>query len=242
MTGNNLLIGGDLSRRCFRIRLIANNANPDERDDYAIPEILDYCEEYRRELVTAILVMVKAWFQSGKPPAKAKIAKADSFGNWIKMVGGILEFAGIHGWQQNREELRSKNNEEAREWERFLSVWSQCYGDTWKRTLDVQRDIINGSPHSAIANANSQLFKSLPAVLAEKFAKNKDSFYLSLAKALSFRKQTVYGLQGFQIESQEDSHTKNLVWQVTSKMDLKMNHRKHPKAKSANWLYKRLQP
>jgi hypothetical protein len=216
-TGNNLLIGGDLARRCFRIRLIANNANPDERDDYAIPEILDYCEAHRRELVTAILIMIKAWFQAARPPAKAKIAKADSFGNWIKMVGGVLEFADIHGWQQNREELRSKNNEEAKEWERFLSTWSLCYGDVWKKTLDVQNDIISGSPHSSIANGDSRLFETLPTFLAEKFAKNRDSFYLSLGRALSFRKQTVYGLQGLQIESKEDSHAGGMLWRVTSK-------------------------
>jgi hypothetical protein len=218
-TGNNLLIGGDLSRRCFRIRLVANNANPDERDDYAIPEILDYCEDHRRELVAAILIMIKAWFQAGKPPAKAKIAKADSFGNWIKMIGGILEFAGIQGWQKNREELRSKNNEEAKEWERFLSAWSQRYGEAWKKTLEVQKDIIDGCPHSHIADGDSQLFEALPNLLAEKFAKNKDSFYLSLAKALSFRKQTVYGQQGFQIESKDDSHAGGTLWKVTMKND-----------------------
>lgn len=217
VTGNNLLIGGDLARRCFRIRLLANNANPDERDDYAIPEILDYCEAHRRELVTAILIMIKAWFQAGKPSAKAKIAKADSFGNWIKMVGGILEFADIHGWQQNREELRSKNNEEAREWERFLSAWAHRYGSEWKKTLEVQKDVINGSHHSSTSDEDSQLFEALPTALAEKFAKNRDSFYLSLGRALSFRKQTVYGLQGFQIESKEDSHAGGTLWRVTSK-------------------------
>jgi len=170
VTGNNLLIGGDLSRRCFRIRLIANNANPDERDDYVIPEILDYCEEHRRELVEAILIMIKAWFQASKPPAKVKIAKADSFGNWIKMVGGILEFAGIQGWQQNREELRSKNNEEAREWERFLGAWLRCYGSEWKKTIDVQKDVISGGPYASNEDSDSKLlFESMPLVLAEKF-------------------------------------------------------------------------
>ena len=96
------------------------------------------------------------------------------------------------------------------------SVALPLYGSKWKRTIDIQRDVINGSPHSSVI-ADTQMFDALPAVLAEKFAKNKDSFYLSLAKALSFRKQTVYGLQGFKVESQEDSHTKNLEWRVTSK-------------------------
>jgi hypothetical protein len=198
--------------------LLAKDANPDERDDYAIPHILDYCEEHRRELVIAILTMIKAWFQAGKPAPKNKISKADSFGNWIKMVGGILDFADIEGWQQNREDLRSKNNEEAKEWERFLATWTECYGEMWKKTLEVQKDVITGSPYSAIEDEKSTLlFEALPAVLAEKFARNRDSFYLALARALSFRKQTVFGIEGFQIESQTDSHTKNLVWRVTTK-------------------------
>jgi hypothetical protein len=217
VTGNNLLIGGDLSRRCFRIRLIANDANPDERDNYEIPQILDYCEEHRREFVEAILIMIKAWFQAGKPAPKTKISKADSFGNWMKMVGGILDYAGIEGWQQNREELRSKNNEEAKEWERFLSAWHNRYDSNWVKTLDVQKDVISGSPHSVAFEVDSRLFESLPSYLAKKFSEKRESFYLSLGHSLTFRKQTVFGSEGFRIEDMVDSHTGNKVWRVTKK-------------------------
>jgi hypothetical protein len=233
VTGNNLLIGGDLARRCFRIRLIATDANPDERDDYDIPDILDYCEAHRKELVVAILTMIKAWFQAGKPAPSVKISKADSFGPWIKMVGGILDFAGVQGWQQNREELRSKNNEEAKEWERFLNAWTTCYGEKWKKTIDVQKDVINGSPFGTIEDAlSTMLFEAVPSLLAEKFVRNRDGFYLSLARALALRRQTVFGVQGFQIEKQEDSHTKNLMWRVTTKKSPENDPENNPKNKS----------
>jgi hypothetical protein len=235
VTGNNLLIGGDLSRRCFRIRLIATDANPDERDNYEISDILNYCQEHRKEYVVAILTMIKAWFQAEKPAPSVRISKADSFGPWIKMVGGILDFAGVQGWQQNRDELRSKNNEEAKEWEQFLNAWTECYGETWKKTIDVQKDVINGSPYGAIEDEKAtMLFEAVPAVLAEKFVRNKDGFYLALAKALKFRKQTVFGLRGFQIESQEDSHTKNLVWRVTTKKTPGNGPENDPQNKSEN--------
>ena len=218
-TGNNLLIGGDLPRRCYRIRLISPTATPEERDDFEIKDLEQWTGDHRGEIVTAILTVARAWYVAGKPQPK-KVPNLGTFTDWVKTVGGMLEFAGVEGFQGNRDDLRSKNNEEAKEWEAFLSSWSDFYGDTWKSASDVAEDLKKANdpypkpPAELNEPTASVLLEVLPQYLKTALAEKPKSFAVVLPIQLGKRVQTVYGSQAFHIEKDEDSHTKVKVWKV----------------------------
>ena len=217
-TGNNLLIGGDLPRRCYRIRLISKTATPEERDDFAIKDLEQHTLDTRPQYVSDVLTVARAWYVAGKPQP-TKVPNLGTFTDWAKTVGGMLEFAGIEGFQSNRVELRSRNNEEAQQWEAFLSAWSHEYKSDWNFAGTVAK-VIKDQSEKAKENNNSLqppatlLFDSLPLDLKKALAEKPNSFHVTLARQLGERVQTVYGSHGYRIERDEDSHSKQKLWRV----------------------------
>lgn len=211
-TGNNLLIGGDLPRRCYRIRLISQTATPEERDDFKISDLEKHVTDNRAEIVSDILTVARAWHVAGKPSTK-NVPNLGTFTDWAKTVGGILEFAGIEGFQANRDELRSRNNEEAQECESFLSAWVKTFNNDWKHASDIVAKITKDSSNEIEPPVNL-LFETLPKYLKKALADKPKSFEVTLAIWLGKRVQTVYGADGFRIEKEKDSDTKTNKWRV----------------------------
>jgi primase-polymerase (primpol)-like protein len=224
-TGNNLLIGGDLPRRCYRIRLIAEQANPDERPDesFVIPQLEDWAMENRPEIVSAILTIARAWYVVGKPKP-TDVPNLGTFSDWAKTIGGMLEYAGMKGFQQNRAELRSRNSEEAEEWEAFLTAWHERFGEVWKVAAEIAKEISKTIEKEITENTDSQqlsanpLFESLPQYLKKALADKPNSFSITLTRALGTRVQTVYGSRGYRLEKDKNDHTKAKLWRVVRRV------------------------
>lgn len=218
-TGNNLIIGGDLPRRCYRIRLISQTATPEERSDFKIPDLEQHVTDNRAEIVSDILTVARAWYVAGKPAAK-HVPNLGTFSNWAKTIGGILEFAGIQGFQGNRDELRSRNNEEAQEWEAFLSAWYETFGGDWKVASDIVSKITKTESNFYQVPANEKqvpanlLFDALPQYLKKALAERPNSFATTLSMQLAKRVETVYGAEGYRIEKDYDQHSKQKLWRV----------------------------
>lgn len=211
-TGNNLLIGGDLPRRCYRIRLISQTATPEERDDFTIKDLEQHVTDNRPQIVSDILTVARAWYVAGKPATK-KVPNLGTFTDWAKTVGGMLEFAGVEGFQANRDELRSKNNEEAQECEAFLSAWEKTFGNEWKHASDIVAKIALSTNTDSQPPANP-IFDTLPKYLKKALADKPKSFDVTLSIWLGKRVQTVYGSDGFRIEREKDGHSKTSLWRV----------------------------
>lgn len=220
-TGNNLLIGGDLARRSYRIRLIANEANPDERDPetFQIPDLEAWITDHRSEVVAAILTICRAWYLAGKPKALT-VPYLATFSDWAKTIGGILEFVGIQGFQQNRAELRSRNNEEAEEWEAFLSTWYESLGDEWQNNGELAETFRKLLLQNTVIDKPSakSVYDVMPKYLKKSLAEKPNSFEVSLSIALGKRVQTVYGMDGYRLEKDKDKHTKASLWRVVRKV------------------------
>lgn len=204
-TGNNVSIRGDLPRRCYRIRLIAKTANPEERTDFKIKDLMGWTEEHRCELIVAVLTLIRAWYAAGKPQPK-KVPNLGTFTEWAVTVGGILEYAGIEGFQANREELRTESNKDATEWEGFLLQWEKALGNKWVSTKELD-EAIQGIPGSMQPPAEN-LFEMLPGYLKEKLSLKPQSFKVVLGKSLEKRVQTAFGRESIRIERKIDAHTK----------------------------------
>ena len=92
-TGNNITLGGDLPRRCYRIRLNAQCSEPWRNRQFRHPDLRGWVRTSRGRLLSACLTLARAWFIAGCPPPASPIV--GSFEEWCRIAGGILEFAGV---------------------------------------------------------------------------------------------------------------------------------------------------
>jgi Bifunctional DNA primase/polymerase, N-terminal len=217
-TGNNMQLDTDMARRCFQIRLVSPTSNPDERDDITIKELIEYTIEHRAELVSALLTLARAWFVAGKPSATNKLARAaSSFTRWANTVGGILENAGITGFQDNRDELKSAANTEEQQIVDFLNAWHERFGDAWVLAKDIATILKTSASVDASVADSEPLLETLPDRLSEAFFekdKSIKSMTLGLSKWLQKRIKTPYGQDNVHIEQQKDTHTHTQQWRV----------------------------
>jgi hypothetical protein len=95
LTGNNLSLGGDLVRRTVTILIDPDRPNPEQRTDFAIPDLRAWVAENRNRILRALLILIRAWVAEGMPEPARK--QSDSFAKWERVVAGVLQVAGIPG-------------------------------------------------------------------------------------------------------------------------------------------------
>ena len=133
--GNQVQVKGDLTRRVYRIALRPRYANPQDRpaSSFRHPgtsglDLGSWTRKHRRELMTAILTLVRAWFAAGTP----RPARGVSFGSfevWEKIVGGIVETAGLTGFLDNLKVWRSESDFDTQYWTGHLRWLRETFGD-----------------------------------------------------------------------------------------------------------------
>lgn len=104
---NNIKGTAEILRRLVMIELASKLANPEDRspEDFRHPNLSEWVEEHRPELVWAILTLIQNWVARGMQPWTGK--PKGSFVAWSRVMGGILRDAGIRGFLENEERLRS---------------------------------------------------------------------------------------------------------------------------------------
>ncbi len=187
-TGNNIILRGDLPRRCFWIRLDAKKTRPWQRGGFKHPDLLSWVSKNRGSLVHALLTIARAWFVAGKPKTDG-VLRLGSFESWAETVGGIVAYAGIPGFLGNLEALYEKADEGNREWEGFLAGWSDSCG----------ADPITVAALTQKIKDSDKLRNALPPDLAEAFDKSQGTFSRKLGNALSKRAGTHYGEDGLRV-------------------------------------------
>lgn len=90
-TGNNLVLGGDISRRSIHIRLESSLENPEERTGFRHPNLLEWVERERRRLVVAGLTLLRSYVLEN-PPYQGGLW--GSFEEWSRLVCGAIVWAG----------------------------------------------------------------------------------------------------------------------------------------------------
>jgi hypothetical protein len=221
-TGNNIRLGGDLPRRCYRIRLDAKMSRPDKRRDFTIRDLATWIKEHRAELVRALLILARAWYVAGKPQDEDLPAMA-TFTGWVRTVGGILKHAGVRGFLANLDQLQEQNDEESAQWEAFLLTWLERFGDAWVTTADIctvltQTNELAGvvDDLAGVENKNepNSLFDALPEWLQVALKEKPKSFKVSLGKALEKRVDACFGEENVRLEKTKTAHRKTTVWRV----------------------------
>jgi putative DNA primase/helicase len=90
-TGNNIALGGDLSRRTLHVRLESPLENPEERTGFKHPDLLRWVDSERKRLVGAALTLLRAYTLAGMPYQGGLWG---SFESWSRLIPGALVWAG----------------------------------------------------------------------------------------------------------------------------------------------------
>lgn len=147
--GNQVQVRGDLTRRVYRIALRPRYANPQDRkaETFYHPgtsglDLGSWTRKHRRELMTAILTLVRAWFAQGCPRPKRGVSFG-SFEVWEKITGGIVETAGLTGFLDNLKVWRSESDFDTQYWEGHLGWLRREFGEDPFRTAQVREAALN---------------------------------------------------------------------------------------------------
>lgn len=121
-TGNNPALSSEIARRTVRIRLDSLTDRPWLRRDFRHPDLREWAIAHRPQIVGSALTLIAAWLAEDQPtPAKAP--RLGMFENWSRVIGGILDIAGITGFLANLEELYEYADTEGDGIRALLECW-----------------------------------------------------------------------------------------------------------------------
>lgn len=211
-TGNNMLLGGDMPRRCYWIRLDAKQSKPFHRTGFKHENLRAWVTERRGELIAALLILARHWFLQGRPKPK-KVRPLGSFESWCNVVGGILELAGVKGFLGNAEVMFEQADLDGAQWEAFLLELADMFGDEPFRVSDVFEKLNTSGSFSA--PAAKRLREALPDLLAEAADRTGGFFQKRLGKCFAERVGRRFGeSQVFVERADEDRKAKVQRWRV----------------------------
>jgi hypothetical protein len=141
LTGNNLRVAGDMSRRCYLVRMDARCPEPAGRTGFRHGRIKEYVSSNRSKILAAVLTLARAWYAAGKP--KSSVPLIGSFEVWTETIAGILAHAGVEGFLANREELLEQRDMQVVDWAAFLKAIHDTFASSefsiaelWDRLSD----------------------------------------------------------------------------------------------------------
>jgi len=134
-TANNPTMSGELARRCIWIHMDPAAEQPWTRTGFLHP-LPSWGEEHRAELFGALVAVIEAWKQAGRPLAAPTLG---SFENWSSVLGGVLQSAGFEGFLSNLELLWNWNDNESRDWRAFTQAWWLRFQDHPIGVAELQR-------------------------------------------------------------------------------------------------------
>ena len=122
-----------------------------------------------------------------------------SLDDWTRVVGGILEYAGMQDFLGNLEELYLEVDEDGPQWAAFLAAWFEEWGPTTRAIGDF------------VTLASPKLKDAIPESV-EYDADKLPSSRIKLGKAFKKRAGRIY--TGFKLVRNTDGHTKGARWSV----------------------------
>jgi hypothetical protein len=190
-TGNNIKLGGDLPRRCVRVRMDARMARPWERrgEQFRHPHLLAWVRAHRGEVLAALLTVARGWYVAGEPvPADAPTL--GSFEDWARVMGGMLSYAGIEGFLSNLADLYVEADEETPEWETFLAALRSVFGERAVSVAEMASELDKEMKEEI--DTRRVLLPALPERLADAFTRRRVTFGHQLGRALGQHEGTRY--------------------------------------------------
>jgi hypothetical protein len=225
-TGNDIIIGGDLPRRVYRIGLDAGTASPWNRkgadEDHEFTDLDKWLPENRGRLVWAVLIIARAWYAAGQPQDKS-LPVFGSFEDWTKTIGGMLKHAGISEFLGNLTKDQWESDYENRQWASFVQALHDMYGDGEFKTADIAALVVSFYTHKLrgeLAEGDEcNLCDAVPDGIAfRNWERSEQDYKAKLGLAIARRKGRVFDDKTrYAIMSSEDSHSKTNVYRIVTK-------------------------
>jgi len=110
------------------IRIDPKIDRPWERDggQFRHPNLLQWVSGTRGRLIAAALTLLRAWVAAGRPEGQANLG---SYESWSRVVGGVLEVAGISAFLENRTRFYDRADRETGAWRVFVAAWYDRFGN-----------------------------------------------------------------------------------------------------------------
>jgi len=121
ITGNNVNADPDIARRMVWVRLESNEEDPAQRTGFKIEDLRGWLKSEHCRVTTAALTLVRNWSENGRPDFTGRVL--GGYESWSRVVGGILEAAGIEGFLGNLLEFRQSSDPEREAWKTFIRTW-----------------------------------------------------------------------------------------------------------------------
>lgn len=179
--GNNVRIEGDIFRRVYRVALRSPFEDPTQRPetDYRHPDLKEWTQQNRPALLRAALTIVRAWFAEGQPKP-AKPVPFGGFEKFARVLGGILETAGVEGFLVDLPGWRSESNFSSGYWESHLLWLAQQFGESAFTASAVRSKIVSATdpaypPLNRTVDPEDKA--NFPKALGEAYAKQRDRAY-----------------------------------------------------------------
>jgi hypothetical protein len=190
-TGNNIRLGGDIPRRCYRARIDANASQPWTRGGFRhrLPE---YAAENRGKIITSLLTMAWAWIVAGRP--EGGNTAFGGFESWCSVIGGILEYAGLNGFLDNLQEMYS----DTADGEDDTEQWSEWMWAIY-RHFDENEFTISGLA-AAISYTQGVLRDDMPYSVGNPGTANDLDWLKTLGKLLGNRAGQVFEAEGVRLK------------------------------------------
>jgi hypothetical protein len=199
-TGNNIVLGGDLPRRCYLVRIDAKTSKPWERTGWRNPDLRQWAVEHRGELIAALLMLVRGWFSSGRPDYI--IPHLGSFESWCGIVGNVLSHAGYPDFLGNQQDLYDNNDSDGGQWEAFFEAWDSVFDNRQITVSDMIRELAN----------NFEFRDAIPDWLADAYYRDPGKFRQQLGQALLRQRGAQYG--PWRLERAGTNRRKVALWQI----------------------------
>ena len=125
-TANNPALTFEVMRRTVRIRLDAGLDRPWLRDGFRHPDLAAWATAHRGPLVAAALTLVQCWLARGRPDGTHPLL--GTYEVWSRVLGGILETAGILGFLSNLATFyEDVVDTETQAWHALVAAWWARY-------------------------------------------------------------------------------------------------------------------
>jgi len=170
-TGNNPILSTEIARRTIRIRIDAKVDRPWQRDpsQFRHSNIISWVKQNRGELIWAALTLTKAWIIAGCPDPKG-LKPLGSFEDYSRVIGGILQVAGVKGFLGNADEFYESSDLEGANLRHLVCKWSESFkdrpvgvSDIYKLVIenDIQLDLGNGKGERGQKTSLGRILSSL---------------------------------------------------------------------------------
>jgi hypothetical protein len=147
--GNNVRVNGDVARRAYRIRIHPQMERPEDRpsSSFRHPDIKGWTDEHRAELLSAVLVLIRAWHLAGRPSGPDTFG---SFEKWSRMVGGILGHAEVPGFLDGLADWRGSSNATVDAWAVHLEWLADSFKGATFKTAEVAERLARAGVDAAL--------------------------------------------------------------------------------------------